>query len=338
MIGNIRAPFAVAIVAVTIGAASAPAFGGVMGISSTVTTFAPPDANLTGQGWKGIVLSVMTDDNSVISAVDVNITGALHQRWNLNTDTETFDPTPSSANITNGDSKLNPISGALVGSALTEDNSGAGSPLPDTATRNYGVGTFLRGAWGIPGPQQTNKANLAYIVVREAEIPNLRISALVATSTGTYAENFGTSPPPLSVLSSNPVPGPGVEIDFGYLHADQDPAAIPISLSNNVPGSLPITISSITLTGPSAANYVLIGALPTTLVGGAAPQTFAVDYGVPIAGFGSYPAQVRVVTSAGNLTYDVYAVLLPEPSAFALTGLALVGLAGITRRKSFSLR
>lgn len=333
MIGKLCASLAAAILAGFIVSACTPAFGGVMGISSTVTTFTTPDAALTGQGWRGIVLSVMTDDNSVISAVDVNITGALHQRWNFNVDTETFDPTPSSANITNGDSHLNPISGALVGSALTEDNSGAGSPLPDTATRDYGVGTFLKGAWGIPGPSQTNKANLAYIVVRDTDLPNIQIRAQVATSTGTFALDFGTSPPPLSVLSSNPVPGPGIEIDFGYLHADQDPAAIPITLSNTVPGSLTITINSITLTGPSAANYVLTGALPTTLIGGAAPQTFAVDYGVPIAGFGSYPAQVRVETSAGNLIYDVYAVLLPEPSALVVAGLGLLGLAGFARRR-----
>ncbi len=257
---------------------SSSAFAGIMGVSSTVTTFASPDAALTGQGWKGIVLSVMTDDGSPISAVDVNITAGLHQRWNFNSDTEVFDPTPSSTNITNGDSKLSVPSGALIGSSPSEDNSGTGSPLADTATRDYGVGTFLKGAWGIAGPNQTNKASLAYIVVRENEIPNVVVNAQIATPNGTFSINqsgfpdLGVLPPPPAVLASNPVPGAGVELDFGVLPTGQNPAPLPISLQNVQAGSLPITVTSISLAGPNAANFVLTGTLPTSLAGGAAAQ------------------------------------------------------------------
>jgi hypothetical protein len=313
-----------------------PAFAGVMGISSKVTTFASPDDGLTGQGYTGYILTLMTDDNSVISAIDVNITGALHQRWGFDDDGNSL-PSPSSLNITNGDSKLNAITGALVGAALTEDNSGTGSPLADTATRNYGVGTFLKGAWGIQGPSQTNKATMAYIVVKDTDLSNIAVLAQVATANGTFSLtkaafpdlNGGTVPP--AVLVSSPVPGAGIELNFGLLPPGQNPAPLPIALSNSAAGSNPITISSITLAGPDASKFVLTGTLPTSLAGGAAAQAFGVDWGTPGQNAGVYNAQVLVNTSSGNLVFDVQATI-PEPATLALAGLAVVGLVGFARR------
>ncbi len=317
-----------------------PAFAGVMGLSSKVTTFAAPDAALTGQGFTGYVLTLMTDDNSPISAIDVNITGALHQRWNFNADTDSFDPTPSSANITNGDTKLNPITGALVGSALTEDNSGTGSPLPDAAgARDYGLGTFIRGAWGIPGPSQTNKATMAYIVVKDTDLPNIAVTAQVATGNGTFTLNKSAFPDLAGgavinpVLVSNPVPGAGVELQFGTLPTPQISAPPKsIALSNSASGSAAISISSITLAGADAGKFALQGTLPTSLAGGAAPQSFNVAWNAPGTAAGVYNAQVLVNTSAGNLVFDVQATV-PEPATLALAGLAVVGLVGFARRK-----
>ncbi len=306
------------------------AYAGVMWTSSIVNPPFTTETTLTGH--KGYVIGVMTDDGSNISAVDINIRGQLHQRWVFNADTEEFDPTPSSANITNGDSHLTPVAGALIGSALIENNNITPSPLADTATRDYGYGDSLRGAWGIPGPSQTNKANLAYIVVRETEIPNIQVRALVATPNGTFLLTESFSPLPLGILTSNPVPGPGIEIDFGNLPPDQNPAPLPIALSNA--GSVETTISvlSISLAGPNAANFVFTGTLPTVLVGGAAPQSFGVDF-VPQGPLASqYTAQVLVVTNAGNLAFDVVAYT-PEPATLALAGLAVVGLVGLVRRK-----
>ncbi len=70
------------LIVVTASAVSVSA--GVMGISSVNRTFAAPDSALTGH--TGLGLWVMTDDGSLITAVDVNITGPLHQRWGFDPD------------------------------------------------------------------------------------------------------------------------------------------------------------------------------------------------------------------------------------------------------------
>ncbi len=314
-------------------AVSTSAFAGVMGLSTAVSPPFTTETTLTGHF--GYILSVMSDDNSVISAVDVNIGGQLHQRWSFNADTETFDATPSSANITSGDSHLNPIAGALVGSALTENNNVSASPLADSSARDYGYGNSLRGAWGIAGPSQTNKANIGYIVIPAGTVPTTTISAQVATANGTFTvTNFNLLEPGGSVqpvLVSNPVPGAGIELDFGLLPPGQNPSPLPIALSNSATGSAAITVSSITLSGPNAANFVLTGTLPTSLAGGAAAQSFGVDFGAPGQPAGTYNAVVNVVTGAGPLSFDVQATI-PEPATLALAGLAVVGLVGFARR------
>jgi hypothetical protein len=169
------------------GAASA----GVI-INGTLTPvkeppFNSPDAAL--QGFKGFLVTASTTDPSeVISAVDVNFTGPgiFHQRWTDSDDDGIFEPTPSgNATTFNGDSRLTPIAGALVGAAAIEDNTGTGSPVPDTATRDYGMGNFLSGAWGIPGASQSGTVNLGYLVIPD-DAQGL-LTYAVATSVGTFA-------------------------------------------------------------------------------------------------------------------------------------------------------
>lgn len=150
----------------------APSFAAVIGSNTVVLPPFTTETTLTGH--KGYILN-LTSDSGPISAIDVSIAGQLHQRWVFNADTETFDPTPSSANITSGDSHLRPVAGALVGSALTENNNVSTSSLADTSARDYGYGNILRGAWGIPGPSQTNTATLAYIVIPDGTEPTLQI-------------------------------------------------------------------------------------------------------------------------------------------------------------------
>lgn len=163
---------------------------GIVGSATVVAPpFAAPDAALTG--FVAYQLSIATDDGSLISAVDVSMLGKFHQRWS---DTD-FDgiPNPSPngpASNGRGDTHLTLISGALVGSAPTENNNIFPSPLPD-GVFDYGVGTILGGAWGIPGPSQTTGANLAYIVIPEGSIPTMSINVQVATSNGTFPLDLG---------------------------------------------------------------------------------------------------------------------------------------------------
>jgi hypothetical protein len=176
-----------ALAVVTLGAQIATAGivinGGFVAIKEA--PFASPDAAL--QGYKAYLLTATTTDpNEVISAVDVSFAGSFHQRWNDSDDDGVFEPSPSgNSTAHNGDSRLTPITGALVGSAPTENNTGTGSSLPDTATRDYGLGTTLAGAWGIPGASQTGTATLGYVVIPDGSVATLTYA--IATSVGTFA-------------------------------------------------------------------------------------------------------------------------------------------------------
>lgn len=146
--------------------------------------FSAPDAALTGfTSWQ---VNASSTAGELISAVDVNFTGSFHQRW-VDNDFEGVanDATPvGAASNTRGDSHLTLVQGALVGSAPAEDNSLAGSPLAITPTAGYGLGTFLRGAWGIPGPSQGQSATLGLVVMPVGSQGLLTYS--IATSNGTF--------------------------------------------------------------------------------------------------------------------------------------------------------
>jgi hypothetical protein len=317
---------------------------GVVGLTSTVLPPFTVDTGLTGH--TGYVLSAMTDDGSVIAAVEVNITGQLHQRWFLDPDENLIVKTPTSASLTSGDSHLTPGPDVLIAVAPVEDNSGSGSPLADTLTRDYGYGTFLRGVWGIPGPSRTNQITLGYIVIPDGSLPSLSITAQIAIQKGDEisaftlngADFFDVIPPPptIPVLRSSPVPGPGIEL---YLDAfgtpGQNPPPQPVRLWNSGTGE--ITINNILLAGPDALKYILVGTLPTSLVGGAPVSTFGVDWAAPGQSFGTDQAQLFVLTSHGNLVFDISYLrnpnlppdddIIPEPSALVLVGLAIGGFA-----------
>ena len=76
-------------------------------------------------------LGLQSTAGELIGAVDVSITGQLHQRWTFDEDSAAmFLPTTSnSGNITNGDSHLRAVTGAMFGAGPIEDNPGTGSPL-----------------------------------------------------------------------------------------------------------------------------------------------------------------------------------------------------------------
>ena len=167
------------------------------GIQVNVTQVAPPfsapEAGLTG--FSAYQVDVASTAGELITAVDVAFSGPLHQRW-VDADFEFVpnDPTPNGPVADGrGDSHLTMIAGALVGSAASEDNSGTGSPLVSNASLGYGLGSFLTGAWGIPGEAQSTLANIAYLVIPEGQLVNYDFA--VSTSQGTF-NSAGVIPVP----------------------------------------------------------------------------------------------------------------------------------------------
>jgi len=146
--------------------------------------------------WVSYALGVTPSAGSKVSSLDVTITTPLsassgfHQRFTLNPDTDLFDPTPVSTNVTNGDSHLI-IGGSVVVVPGSENKFDVGGPpsATDTATNDYGVGTSLAGIWGFSGSEQTAQVDgtpvrFAYIVIPRGSEPNIVITANAATSVG----------------------------------------------------------------------------------------------------------------------------------------------------------
>ncbi|MCA9235272.1 MAG: PEP-CTERM sorting domain-containing protein [Planctomycetales bacterium] len=164
-----------------------------------VPPFQAPDAALTG--FTAYQVNVITDDSSVISAVDATFLGPMHQRWSDTNFDGVPDPTPQGvASNGRGDSSLTPIAGALIGSAPTEDNNVSDSPLADGAF-DYGVGSTLSGAWGIPGASQTSSASVAYLVIPDGQTVEFRYA--IATANGTFESTalIGVPEPATFVLA-----------------------------------------------------------------------------------------------------------------------------------------
>lgn len=325
-----------ALSAVAALALAGQAVAAVMGLSQVVNPPFTTDTTLTG--YKGYILSVMTDDGSLISAVDVNITGNLHQRYNFNADLEDFAATPSSTNKTNGDSHLLVPATGLIGSAPAEDNNISASPVPDSASRDYGIGSFLRGAWGIPGTEQTNKAELAYIVVKDGETPNISVTANIASANGTFSLSASAFPDlggvvELPVLTATPATGS--TIDFGWVPGNtMKTLADAISLANTGPASTSINVTGVTITGADAALFSIPDFAAGTLAGGAAATKFDAKFlgtnGATNPGVKT--AVATFATSLGDVSYTLTATV-PEPSTIALAGLALAGVVAFGRRR-----
>jgi hypothetical protein len=308
---------------------AASASAGVIGQANVVTSFSTPDSALTGH--TGYALSIATDDGSLISAVDVSIIGRLHQRWGIDPDTGDVLPSPRGASLTNGDSHLMLSPNSLFVLSSDEDNTGAGSPLPDTDFRDYGYGTFLRGLWGIPAANQTNAMNLAYIVIPNDAYEDLAIVASVATTNGAFQlgrTNFGWSTPSPRILASNPIPDNDrstIEINFGTSLPAEGLVRFPRSIQLWNAGEGVINVISTSLSGSPTGSFGTGGNGVRTLIGGATGANIDI-YFFASQGYGRGVLQIK--TDAGDLNFDI-AAGIPEPSTLLLASIALIPL---TRR------
>jgi hypothetical protein len=322
-----------------------------IGVVANAAPMATATIKQTGASTFSLLLQANTDANFGVANYLLPIAGAstfVHSRPRLTIDPDGtgesnfavgFTQFPSGANaltVQAGQSldSAVPVAyglGQQVGT-LTSLIPAGGAASGSTAFAGYAVPMVIgTGTFAGALPTWANSADNAAVQLYAST--SGRNGPLTKVSSGNLilAVDGGVVVPP-AVLVSNPVPGAGIELDFGTLLTPQiSTPPKSIALSNSAAGSNPISISSITLAGPDAGKYALQGTLPTSLAGGAAAQSFNVAWNAPGTAAGTYLAQVLVNTSAGNLVFDVRATV-PEPATLALAGLAVVGLVGFARR------
>lgn len=293
--------------------------------------FTSPDAGL-GAPWVSYVLSVQTTAGELIGGLDVDIEGPLHQRWNFNEDSGLFLPTTNSQNQTNGDSHFMASAGALFFDLLHEDNSGAGSPLSDTTSADYGVGSFMNGAWGLATP--ATSTNVAYIVVPQDQLSAINVRVVVADPAGNIIGRIfpGCGGWGCEIQQVIEVAGNGIEIADG----DVTPSLLDnTDFGDVLAGSVQhrkftisasvfdvVNLESPVLTGP----FALVGGFPTTVTGAGASFTVAFDTNV---GIGSHQGSISFATDAsgdGLFNFSLQGQVVPEPASGLLFGLGVLAI------------
>jgi hypothetical protein len=125
-------------------------------------------------GWVSYVLNLTNTKGMNITAIDTTLEGVFHQRWQIfqeedpaGNPIDVLVKTPVNDGITNGDSHFLPPAGEAVSIILDENNNFYvdPAPAPDTAQRDYGIGTYLRGIYGIPNAQLSPSVDFAYVVI-----------------------------------------------------------------------------------------------------------------------------------------------------------------------------
>ena len=148
------------------------------------------------QTWVSYALGLTPTNGEKLTAISVQITSPIDpahgmlQRWNFDPDTETFLPSPSSSNVSSGDTHLIQL-GSFTGVAPNEGAvliTTGGPPKPaDTATRRYGYSGSLNGIWGFNSTEQSAQTDsvpirFAYLVLPRGGENYLIINVVAAAS------------------------------------------------------------------------------------------------------------------------------------------------------------
>jgi len=300
--------------------------------------------------WVSYLLGAQTDDGTKIAGIDVTITGPLNQRWNFDADEDAFVPTPFSSNLSNGDSHFITEGSNAFFVIPWENNNLLAAPATaaDTAGRDYGVGTRLRGAWVYPIAEQQTSINFAYIVVpkgREHEIgvhvelstnpeqnPPLVVLDNLCTSEGGFTcfsgRGIGVVGNGAFIADGDISPSIVDNTDFGTVSLGSVQQRT-FTITNM--GVFPATLGTPTVTGP----FSLLGSFPTTLATtGDVTFTLGLDTSAigDVVGSISFPTNVP---GRNPFNFALSARVIPEPSCAALFGLAVVGLAGFGRSRKY---
>lgn len=284
--------------------------------------------------WVSYALGVIPSGGEKVTTFDISITipanagSGLAQRWTLDADDPSIpsEPTPKSTAVNTADSHL--IVNGSIQFVVPQENklNGVGPAVPvDTATRDYGVGSSMTGAWGFTPTEQATQQDgvpvrFAYIVVPRGfwlTPQNFILTANVAgsqTAAGyhfTQSQFSSTLPltPPVSIADKN----------LGDILAG---SAVSTTLLH-APTSLAWNLAS--FTGPNGA------------VAGATldPTTGAFNWNSSGAALGNYQAVINGYSSVYNETDSgllSFNLVVPEPTTLALYSLAVFGLI-IERRR-----
>jgi hypothetical protein len=178
---------------------------------SAFTTDTGMNSGAPKNTWISYALGFQLTGGDKVNAVIANLSMPLTpnsgfaQRWDVfidDNDLPVASPTPSSTNVTNGDTHL--IVGGFTLFTPTENQFlFGGPPRPsDTATQQYGVGTTLFGGWGFTNAEvaaQGPIVNFAYIVIPRGSESALAYDIQVQTTNGTLYTFQANLPEPTTI-------------------------------------------------------------------------------------------------------------------------------------------
>ena len=336
-----RSQLIAALFAVFVLLATEVSFAGVFGTITKMrdpaigVPFTNPDSALPAS-WVSYAFGLQTTQGELIAGIEFTLNHPqLHQRWtDIEFDGPPFEPTPNSTNVSNGDSHLRTPVFALFASGPTENNSGVGSPLPDTDRSDYGLGTTLQGEWGIPSGQTTT-ASLAYIVIPKGTEQLLDLSAVVYDPNGELIGNvsifdFGFGSPSLQVTGNGLVinrgdnsPRTEDNTDFGFGPLGEFERRT-FRLENT--GTNPVSLGPPAFTGPFALEG---DEFPATINPfGSATFNVLVNRTMPGVSLGS----IAFGSNSGAYSFALAAHAVPEPTCALSGGMMILMLAACPRR------
>ncbi len=238
-----------------------PVFAGVLLDFTPISGWDPAQAGQLPPleaGWSAYLMSARSDDNSLISAVDVQLRGNFAQRWGVDEENPLGISTPTGLSRTGFDSHLLPANDALLISSTVHEDLG-NSPLTMPSGARVGSGNSLRGVWGIPSATQRSALDLAYVVIPSGSLDQLDYAVDIATRDSVFNLRKGFDPPHLTPTPEVVVVGEAISSHAQpYSQPVLDPnAADQTRLNLTRLDSIDSASQLLSITQPGWAGYLL---------------------------------------------------------------------------------